>query len=90
MDLVDLLGLVAGAITSLGFIPQLIRGYRTKKLDDVSYFMPIVLAFGMMLWFMYGVVLEKIPIIIANAFGVVCCITLILLKKIYAHRTNHL
>ena len=43
----EFFGLVAGAITSLGFIPQLVRGYRTKKLEDVSYYMPIVLAFGM-------------------------------------------
>ena len=33
---VEILGLTAGAVTSMGFIPQLIRGYRTKKLDDVS------------------------------------------------------
>jgi uncharacterized protein with PQ loop repeat len=37
MDFVMTLGLVAGAVTSMGFIPQLIRGYRTKELDDVSW-----------------------------------------------------
>ena len=54
MDFVMTLGLVAGAVTSMGFIPQLIRGYRTKELDDVSYFMPSILAIGMSLWFLYG------------------------------------
>ena len=80
----EVLGLLAGAITSAGFLPQLIRGYKTKKLDDISYFMPGVLAAGMTLWFLYGVMLQAIAIIVANVFGVCCCIVLILLKKRYA------
>jgi MtN3 and saliva related transmembrane protein len=84
MDATDILGLTAGAITSLGFIPQLIRGFRTKKLDDVSYYMPLTLAFGMMLWLIYGIVVEKLPIIVANGFGISCCFVLIFMKKIYS------
>lgn len=80
-------GLIAGAVTSIGFIPQLIRGYRTKKLDDISYYMPIVLAVGMTLWFTYGVFLqvkEALAIMIANTFGVGCCLVLIMMKKMYS------
>ena len=33
----ELFGLIAGAVTSMGFLPQLVRGYRTKKLEDVSW-----------------------------------------------------
>ena len=77
-------GLIAGAITSIGFIPQLIRGYRTKKLEDVSYYMPIVLAVGMTLWFTYGVFKEALAIMIANMFGVGCCLILIMMKKMYS------
>ena len=51
---IEILGLFAGVITSIGFIPQLIKGYMTKKLEDVAYFMPIVLAIGMAIWFIYG------------------------------------
>ena len=51
----ELFGLFAGSITSMGFIPQLLKSYRTKKLDDISYFMPVVLAIGMALWLIYGV-----------------------------------
>lgn len=85
MDPIDLLGLMAGAITSLGFIPQLIRGYRTKKLDDVSYYMPLTLVVGMMLWLLYGIFVEKFPIIVANGFGICCCFTLMIMKRIYSH-----
>ena len=79
-----ILGLTAGAITSMGFIPQLVKGYRTKKLEDVSYFMPIVLATGMTLWFTYGILRQDLAIVLANAFGVGCCLMLIIMKKIYA------
>ena len=84
MDIIEVLGFFAGAITSIGFIPQLIRGYRTKKLNDVSYWMPVVLAAGMTLWLTYGVLKNGISIVVANAFGVSCCIALISLKKIYS------
>ncbi len=87
MDGVFLLGLVAGAITSVGFIPQLIRGYKTKELKDVSYFMPAILAVGMTLWLLYGVLKEALPIIIANALGVGCCLVLLAMKKMYSPRS---
>lgn len=80
----EIFGLLAGAITSMGFIPQLIRGYRTKKLDDVSYYMPAVLAIGMTMWLIYGVFQEAIAIIAANSFGIICCLVLIFLKKKYS------
>ncbi len=83
-DIFTWLGVVAGAITSIGFLPQLYRGYKTKRLDDISYWMPLVLAFGMSLWLMYGILRDDLAIIIANTFGIVCNLLLILMKKIYS------
>lgn len=80
----EIFGLLAGIVTSMGFIPQLIRGYRTKKLDDVSYYMPVVLAAGMSMWLIYGFLKEAIAIILANAFGIICCLSLIFMKKKYS------
>ena len=80
----ELFGLFAGAVTSMGFIPQLIRGYRTKKLDDVSYYMPAVLAVGMSMWLTYGIFMEAFAIIAANSFGIICCLILIIMKKKYS------
>jgi len=82
MDLM-LLGLLAGAITSSGFIPQLVRGFRTKKLEDVSSYMPMVLASGMTLWLLYGIMLNDISIMIANSIGISCNLLLLTMKKIY-------
>ena len=83
-NIVEIIGLIAGIITSLGFLPQLFRGFKTKKLNDVSYFMPSILSFGMSMWFVYGYFTKSIAIMTANAFGIFCCIGLIIMKKIYS------
>lgn len=80
----ELIGLIAALITSIGFLPQIIKGFKTKKLDDVSYFMPIVLAIGMTLWLIYGILIDSISIILANIFSISCSISLIILKKKYS------
>lgn len=82
--IIEILGLIAGVITSIGFLPQLFRGYRTKKLEDLSYFMPIVLAIGMTLWFIYGFLINSIAVMVANAFSICCSIGLIIMKMKYS------
>ena len=77
-------GFSAGAITSIGFLPQIIKGFTTKHLKDISYGMPLVLATGMSLWLAYGILRNDIAIILANAFGVGCNVCLILMKRWYA------
>ncbi|KYK23451.1 hypothetical protein AYK21_02555 [Thermoplasmatales archaeon SG8-52-2] len=79
----EILGLIAGAVTSMGYLPQLYKGYKTKKLEDISYYMPTILAIGMSLWLIYGIFLEALAVIVANAFGISCSIGLILMKRIY-------
>jgi MtN3 and saliva related transmembrane protein len=82
MDIVWL-GIIAGTITSFGFIPQLVKGFRTKKMEDVSYYMPIMLAIGMFLWLLYGIYRADLAIIAANIFGIGCNILLIIMKNYY-------
>ena len=79
-----LIGLIAGMLTSTGFIPQIVRGYRTKKMEDVSYYMPVIIATGMFLWFVYGIMRRDIPIMVANAFGIACNIAIIAMKRKYS------
>ena len=71
MDNTILVGLLAGFLTTIGYIPQLIRGYRTKRMSDVSLFMPILLSVGMTLWMIYGILISDVPIILWNAISVI-------------------
>lgn len=63
------LGFLAGALTSTGYLPQIVKGFRTKKMRDVSLLMPAILGVGMFLWLVYGLAREDIVIVVANIVG---------------------
>ena len=66
METWTVVGLLAGMLTTVGFIPQIVKGYRTKRMNDVSLVMPMLLSVGMGLWFVYGLILEDLPIMLWN------------------------
>jgi MtN3 and saliva related transmembrane protein len=76
------IGLVAGALTSVAVIPQVVRTYRTRHARDISIWQPVLLDIGMLLWLVYGLLLKDLPLILANAFSIVCN-TLLIFMKIY-------
>ena len=78
------IGLIAGALTSLGFLPQIIKGFKTKRMKDVSMIMSILILAGMLLWLSYGIYLKDIPVIVANITGSCCLIMIIVLKARYS------
>lgn len=80
------LGIMAGVITSAGFVPQLVKALATKKVDDISLLQPIILTVGIFLWFVYGLVLKDLAIIGANLFAIVCNSLLIILKIKYSSK----
>jgi len=77
MDFITILGLVAGALTTIAFLPQMFQIWRTKSARDVSYVMLIVFMSGLFLWLIYGIILGALPIILAN--GVTLFFNLIIL-----------
>lgn len=76
------IGLVAGFLTSVAVIPQVVRTYRTRHARDISIWQPLLLDIGMILWLIYGVMLRNLPLILANAFSIFCN-TLLIGMKIY-------
>lgn len=79
-----MLGVLAGFLTTIGFVPQIIKGYRTRRMEDVSLLMPVVLGAGMLLWLMYGVSLQNLPIVIWNAVAFSLNMAVVGLKLRYA------
>ena len=84
MDSWIVIGLMAGVMTTTGFLPQLIKGFRTKRMDDVSMLMPLILIVGMSLWLIYGTILDDLPIILWNAVGIVINLGIVVLKLRYS------
>ncbi len=79
-----ILGMIAGFMCITSFIPQILKSYRTKKLDDLSYLLMSFMGFGMFLWILYGTHIGSIPIILTNVLGVGCNILLIFMKFVYS------
>lgn len=69
MDEWTYLAFIAGALTSTGYLPQIVKGLKTRKLDDVSLLMPAVLGIGMLIWLIYGLAREDMAIVVANVVG---------------------
>lgn len=84
MEAIDTLGLIAGALTTVAFVPQVMRIWRTKSGKDVSYGMFLLFSLGVLLWLMYGLALSATPIIIANAVTLVLAVIVIALKYRYS------
>lgn len=83
MDAWTWLGFLAGALTSTGYLPQIVKGLRTKKMHDVSLLMPAILGVGMLLWLIYGLAREDIVIVAANVVGSSLTAVLVAMKLRY-------
>ena len=79
-DLVVWIGTIAGILVLLSFVPQIMKAYKTKKMVDVSSYLMILIASGMFLWVVYGVIRSDPVIIGTNATGFGLNITLLLMK----------
>ena len=83
MDTIDLLGLAAGSLTTVSFVPQVLKIWRSKSGNDVSYGMFALFSAGVTLWLVYGLMLDATPIVVANAVTLVLALVVILLKFRY-------
>lgn len=75
---IEVLGLVAGGITSVAMMPQLIKVIKEKNANDISVVMLLVLITGLSLWVWYGILQNEVPIILSNSFSVLVNITLLI------------
>ena len=83
------LGLLAGAITSAAAVPQVVRTYRTRQARDISIWQPVLLAAGLALWLVYGILLKDLPLIAANIFSLLCYAVLIVMKIAFRENDNN-
>ena len=67
MDGIEILGMVAGTISSITFLPQVIKTWQTKSAKDISLWMFLLVTCSVILWLIYGIYLKSIPIIYTNS-----------------------
>ncbi len=83
MDNITLLGYLAGALTTIAFIPQLLKVIRTRSTRDISLSMFSIFSAGIVLWLLYGIFIRSFPIIAANAITIVFAASILFCKIKY-------
>ena len=83
MDIIMIIGLVAAALTTGALFPQLIKVWRTKSTKDISTGMFALTSAGVLVWFIYGMLVNNFPIIIANSLAFVQAVIILLFKIKY-------
>ncbi len=86
MDWVTPLGFAAGIMTTVGYVPQLIKLIRTKSSRDISLLMFLVISIGVFLWLLYGFYIDSLPVIAANAVTLGFTAVISFLKIRYSRR----
>jgi MtN3 and saliva related transmembrane protein len=77
---VEIIGYCAAFLTTIAFLPQAIHSWRTRDLTGISVGMYSLFTAGVGLWLIYGLIIEKWPLILANALTFALALSILLLK----------
>lgn len=80
MDPVTLIGTLAGICTTLAFVPQVWQVYKSRSAKDISLGMYAIFISGVVMWLVYGVMIQAMPIIVANSVTLVLAGAVLLAK----------
>lgn len=83
MDTIVIVGYIAGALTTLSFVPQVAKAWKMKETRDISLAMLVLFAIGVFLWTLYGLWVDSLPIIAANMVTFALILVLLGLKVRY-------
>lgn len=83
----EILGVIAGCCTTISFVPQVWRTWKTKSVDDISLRMYLLFCLGLCLWLLYGVFVESFAIIFANVATLSLALP-VLVMKLYFGRSG--
>jgi MtN3 and saliva related transmembrane protein len=84
----DIFGLVAGAITTGSFIPQVLKVFKLKSAREISLGFTVLFLIGGLLWLSYGISIHSVPIMLWNTIGSILSALLLLGKLKYGKDKN--
>ncbi len=80
MTAIQILGMTAGSISAITFLPQVIKTWKTKSANDISLLMFTFATISVIMWLIYGIILQDIPIIYTNSLVLVCSLIMLYFK----------
>lgn len=83
MNFGNLIGSVAGILTTIAFVPQVIKTWRAKSTRDVSLITFMLFTTGILLWIIYGFYIASLPVIFANIITFFLAVIILIFKVRY-------
>jgi MtN3 and saliva related transmembrane protein len=83
MQPTDVLGYLAGTLTTVALVPQAWRAFRTRDVSGISLRMYCIFTLGIAIWLAYGIVLGETPMILANSLSLVLALAVLVAKLKY-------
>jgi MtN3 and saliva related transmembrane protein len=83
INFIKVIATIMGVIMSLGYFPQAYKVYKNKSSKDISLLAFVIFSLGTLTWFIYGLTIKDLPIILGFVFGVVGSWLVLILSLIY-------
>lgn len=80
MNGIQLLGLLAGSLTTAAFLPQVLKTWKSRSAKDLSLGMFSLFCLGVAMWLVYGLMVKDVPVIAANLVTLLLASTLLFFK----------
>lgn len=76
----NIIGFIAASLTTIAFVPQVIKVWRTKSARDVSVGMYVLFSAGVALWLCYGLLIMSWPVVVANSLTLLLASVVLVMK----------
>jgi len=84
----EALGFLGGTLTSIAFLLQVMKIYKTKSVEDLSIGMFLIFSTGVVTWLIYGCMTQNWPVIFANGLTLFFCILILMMATRYKYKTS--
>ena len=81
--IIKYIGFFAAFCTTVAFLPQAIKVYKSKSTKDISLYMFLIFTIGVLSWLIYGIIIRDLPIIFANAVTLILSFFILIYKIKY-------
>lgn len=88
VEYVSIIGYLAAVLTSIAFLPQVVRTYRTQDVSGISLPMYGLMSAGVALWIVYGICLRAWPIVLANGTSMALALSVLCMKILFSRTVN--
>tara|TARA_B100000787_G_scaffold69474_1_gene51061 strand:+ start:62 stop:325 length:264 start_codon:yes stop_codon:yes gene_type:complete len=81
--IINYVGFFAAFCTTIAFVPQAIKVYKSKSTKDISLYMFLIFTLGVLSWLIYGFIISNLPVILANALTLALSLFILIYKLRY-------